>query len=75
MEWLKSMLKDSNDGSVSSKRVIAFLAFIMCCIAFLVDLFSGRTVTPSLFDSMVYIVMAGMGLATTEKFAPTKDNQ
>lgn len=70
MSWLSSMLEDGDNGSVSSKRVITLLAFVMCSIAFMVDLFTNYTVKPALFDSMMYIVVAGLGFTATEKFAP-----
>ena len=68
------MLQDGHDGSVSSKRVITFLAFILCGVSFMVDLFTSLTVTPSLFDSMMYIVVAGLGFTASEKFTK-KDSQ
>jgi hypothetical protein len=67
--WLSSMLADGADGSVSSKRVITFLAFLLCAMAFCVDLYTPLTVTPALFDSMMYIVIAGLGFTASEKFA------
>jgi hypothetical protein len=30
----------------------------------------GHKVTPALFDSMMYIVVAGLGFTASEKFAP-----
>lgn len=69
MKWLTSMLQDSHDHSVSSKRVITFLAFLLCGTSFLVDLFTEYTVTPALFDSMMYIVIAGLGFTASEKFS------
>ena len=67
--WLISMLSDGTNGSISSKRVITFLAFLLCGMAFAVDLFTQFTVTPSIFDSMMYIVIAGLGFTASEKFA------
>lgn len=67
--WLNSLLKDEHNGSVSSKRLVTLLAFILCGFAFLVDLFTTYTVTPQLFDSMMYIVIAGLGFTASEKFA------
>lgn len=72
MRWLSSMVRGSEDGSVSSKRVITLLAFIMCSIAFMVDLFTVYEVKPVLFDSMMYIVVAGLGFTASEKFATKK---
>lgn len=65
------MLADSHDPeALSSKRVISFLAFVLCGIGFLADLFSEFTITPALFDSMMYIVLGGLGFTGIEKFAP-----
>lgn len=61
-----------NSTYVSSKRVITLLAFLLCGAAFLVDLFTEYTVTPQLFDSMMYIVIAGLGFTASERFAPKK---
>ena len=66
--WLKSMLADGINGSVSSKRVITFLAFIVCVYGFIADI-HGYKVTPALFESMIYIVIAGLGFTASEKFA------
>jgi hypothetical protein len=63
------MLQDGEDGSVSSKRVITALAFILCVVAFMFDQFTIYKVTPALFDSMMYIVVAGLGFTASEKFA------
>lgn len=68
------MFADGEDNSVSSKRVITALAFVMCGIAFMVDLFTDYKITPALFDSMMYIVVAGLGFTASEKFA-TKRNK
>ena len=66
--WLKSMLADGVNGSVSSKRVITLLAFIVCVYGFIADI-HGYKVTPALFESMIYIVIAGLGFTASEKFA------
>lgn len=68
MNMLRSMLADSVNGSVSSKRVITFLAFLVCAFALIADIF-GYKVTPALFESMIYIVVAGLGFTASEKFA------
>ncbi len=67
---LKSMLSDSHDdNAISSKRVIALIAFICCVVAFFVDLFTDYNVTQGVFDSMMWIVIAGLGFTGLEKFA------
>lgn len=67
MDWLRSMLSDV-EGDCSSKRVITFLAFVICAWGFVADT-TGHTVNPKLFDSMMYIVIAGLGFTASEKFA------
>ncbi len=74
MSKLMSMVQDSTNGSVSSKRVVTFLAFLLCGIAFMVDLFTTFEVTPTIFDSMMYIVIAGLGFTASEKFATKSKN-
>jgi hypothetical protein len=71
-DFLKSMLKDSVDGSWSSKRIVTLLAFILCSVAFIANTFWGKTVSTELFDSMMYIVVAGLGFTASEKFANNK---
>lgn len=66
--WLSSMLADGQNGSVSSKRVVTFIAFLLCALAFVVDLFTTYKAEPHLFDSMMYIVIAGLGFTASEKF-------
>lgn len=72
---MSSMVSDSVNGSVSSKRVITLLAFAMCGVAFMVDLFTEYKAESHLFDSMMYIAIAGLGFTASEKFAPkNKEN-
>lgn len=73
MNWLKDMLSD-NTCTVSSKRVVTFLAFIMCSIAF-IAMVIGHPIDIKIFDSMMYIVVAGLGFTASEKFASTKETK
>lgn len=66
--WLKSMLSDGINDSISSKRVITLLAFIVCMYGFIADI-HGYKITPAIFESMIYIVIAGLGFTASEKFA------
>jgi hypothetical protein len=68
------MLSDGHNSSVSSKRVITFLAFLICAFALIADIF-GYKVTPSLFESMIYIVIAGLGFTASEKFVKKEENK
>ena len=75
MNWLQSMLADGTNNSISSKRVVTVLAFLLCAIGFLTDLYTEKSVTPQVYDSMMYIVLAGLGFTASEKFAPKKDQK
>lgn len=69
MNWLNSMLADGANGSVSSKRVVTLATFIVVCVSYVADQFFGYKATASLFESMMYIVVAGLGFTVSEKFA------
>jgi hypothetical protein len=69
MNFLFSLLKDGHDSTWSSKRVVTFMAFLLCAVAFLADVFWDKTITQALFDGMMYIVVAGLGFTASEKFA------
>jgi len=69
MEFLKSMLQDGHDGSWSSKRVITLLAFIIVSVSYLCDQFTIYKANTILFDSIIYLVIAGLGFTASEKFA------
>ena len=66
---LRSMVADGADGSISSKRVITTLATFLVALAFLLNLFAGMAVDKNMYDSMMMIVIAGLGTTVVEKFA------
>lgn len=68
-EQLVSMITDSIDGSISSKRVITFIAMILCVIGFIGNMFFGYKVDEFIYDSMMFIVISGFGFTGLEKFA------
>jgi len=70
MDNVKTML--SQDPTISSKRVITFLAFLLCAAAF-IAMILGHPIDTKLFDSMMFIVIAGLGFTASEKFALTKE--
>lgn len=67
---LQGMLKDTHDSTISSKRVIALLAFLLCAVAFVANLFWGYKVDAFMFDAMIYLAMVGIGATAVEKFTP-----
>lgn len=72
MSLLYSMLKDGDDNTISSKRVVTFLAFLLCAIAFVANLFWGYEVKQFMYESMIYLAMTGLGVTVAERFAPKK---
>ena len=69
------MLKDGHDGSWSSKRIITLLAFILVAISFTADQFSIYKANEKLFDSIIYLVIAGLGFTASEKFAKKEEQK
>jgi len=67
MNFITSMLSDSANGTVSSKRTVTILAFLMCSGGFVASI-CGYNVDSKLFESMMYIVIAGLGFTASEKF-------
>jgi hypothetical protein len=68
MNFIASMLSDSANGTVSSKRTVTILAFLMCSGGFIASI-CGYSVDSKLFESMMYIVIAGLGFTASEKFS------
>lgn len=73
MKWYHSMLTDGTDEGISSKRVVTLLAFILCTIAFIANLFWNLDIKDSIFEGMMYIAIAGLGFTASEKFSKSKD--
>jgi hypothetical protein len=70
MPALITILQSSaGSNSISSKRLVTFLAFIFCSIAFFANIFFGYKVDPHLYDGMMYIAIAGLGVTVAERFA------
>jgi hypothetical protein len=65
---LTSILEDGDNHSLSSRRVITLLAFVLCSIAFLANLFWGFKIDQFIYESMMYIVLGGLGVIVAEKF-------
>ncbi len=68
MNFITSMLSDSANGTVSSKRTVTILAFLLCSGGFIASI-CGYSVDSKLFESMMYIVIAGLGFTASEKFS------
>jgi hypothetical protein len=70
---LSGLLSDGTDDNLSSKRVVTLLAFTLCGVAFIANLFWGYTIEDYMFEGMIYLAMAGLGFTASEKFASYKN--
>ena len=70
-KFICSLIADV-DGHASSKRVITMLAFFCVMIAFMVNVFMSIPLEEFVFDGMMYLVAAGLGFSTVEKFSRDK---
>jgi hypothetical protein len=68
MKFLVKMLSGEGEENPSSKRVITFLAFILVATGFIAELFFERKVNPTTYETMMYIVLGGLGFTASEKF-------
>jgi hypothetical protein len=68
MNWFHSIFTDGTDDRISSKRLVTFLAFLLCATAFVADLFWNLDVKDSVYEGMMYIAIAGLGFTASEKF-------
>jgi hypothetical protein len=65
-----TIFQDGHNGSISSKRVITFLSFLLCATGFIANLFFGYKMDEFMYNSMMWIVVSGLGFTGLEKFAP-----
>lgn len=65
---LVDMISDV-DNHVSSKRVVTFLCVIAVLVTWGANLFYKMQISDFIFNGLLYIVVAGLGVATVEKFS------
>lgn len=69
--YLKDVMTDSH-GNPSSKRAVTLLATLMMIIGYFANLFWDFTVDQFIYESIMYVVIAGLGITGAEKFASEK---
>ena len=67
--FLKNML--SSGSKVSSKRVVTFICLLFMIIGYVANLFWDFEVASNMFESLQWIVMAGLGFTASENFGNT----
>ena len=70
-DYLKGIMADDN-GNPSSKRAVTLIATLMMIIGYFANLFWDYTVDQFIYESIMYVVIAGLGITGAEKFAPEK---
>lgn len=68
MNAIRSMLSDDT-GAISSKRTITFLSFLLCAAGFISNTWFETKIDVGLFNSIMYMVIGGLGFTASEKFA------
>jgi hypothetical protein len=63
---IKQMLSSEDNNKLSSKRVITFVAFILVSMVFLSDAIFHIVIDENMFDGMIQIVWAGLGVTVGE---------
>lgn len=80
MKKFFSQLFDDNN-SINEKSVVGFIAFLMLCITFLVDIITGYggkefVVNKIIFDGFMVMVLGSFGIASVDKWInKKKDNE
>lgn len=72
-KYVQQVLQDTN-GSFSSKRLVTFICVLLMGIGYIANLFWDQTVDEFMFESIMYIVIAGLGFSGAERFAPRKES-
>lgn len=67
MSFFKNML--SSGSKISSKRTVTFICLLFMLIGYTANLFWDFTVDTELFESLQWIVMAGLGFTASENFS------
>lgn len=75
MGFISNMLTAEGDSNPSSKRTIAFLAFLLLATSFIMELFYGMKVSQPSIDTMMYIVIGGLGFTSAEKFIKKEEKK
>jgi ABC-type uncharacterized transport system permease subunit len=76
MKKFFSQLFDDNN-TINEKSVVGFIAFVMLCIAFLVDVLTGYfgkefVINKLVFDGFMVLVLGSFGIASVDKWINKK---
>jgi len=63
------------DGTLSSKRLITFIAFLCTVGSWIANIFFKVETLTYIFEGMLWLTGAGLGFIASEKFARSSNNQ
>lgn len=74
-KFFHQLFDDNN--SINEKSVVGFIAFVMLCLAFLVDIVTGYfgkefVVNKIVFDGFMVLVLGSFGIASIDKWTNRK---
>jgi len=69
LNYMHRILADPN-GNPSSKRLVTLVCTMLMTIGFIANLFWEFKIDEFIFNSVMYIIIGGMGITGVEKFAP-----
>lgn len=74
-KFFHQLFDDNN--SINEKSVVGFIAFVMLCIAFAVDILTGYfgkefVVNKVVFDGFMVLVLGSFGIASIDKWTNRK---
>lgn len=70
LSQLRGMIADSADNTLSSKRIVTLVCTLLIIIAFFANVFFGYKIDDNILNSIMYIVLGGLGFTGLERFAP-----
>jgi hypothetical protein len=71
MSITKEIMSDIN-GNLSSKRLVTIISLALIAAGYIANLIYGKVVDENMFNSIMYIVIAGLGFTGAEQFAPAR---
>ena len=69
LNYMHRVMADPN-GNPSSKRLVTLVCTTLMAIGFIANLFWEFKMDEFIFNSVMYIIIGGMGITGVEKFAP-----
>jgi hypothetical protein len=70
-EFVTDLFKDLDDNW-SSKRTITIIFSLLLAVGFIANMFFGFNIAETILNAIQYIIMAGLGAISSEKFVPNK---